>query len=504
MRIYGSSPLYQYVELVFRSKKLFIVSVVLATVIVSTVMVVRAGSYTSTALVLLSGTANTGPQEVNKDERDTIDFKINVLNIELKNPEFFKTAFTEAGLNKNRSEAQFDDFCKQAQKALTVTAERNTLVMTIRWKDGVEADKIINSFYESYSTEVFDKERTTSSTEVSLLNKLVDQYTKKQQDLEKQVAAYQEKHVESSLTNYETASVEYQRQKMAVNDFKNQLDVARAKLNQTKSLLKSTQPTIINITERAAQTQSPQYTLLLSKREDIQNKLADLRLNHFDSYPPIKQQMNALKDIETQIASMEKSSNTKTAKDNTHKTREQETANPQYQALEQQVASSQIDVQGLESQLRNAEELLRNYQQHAMITPKEQYDYQELTRNSQVYSAFRANLLAKRENANIDSLRDDELKRKEMSLIVRPKAEKENLGVKGAIFFAAGPLLGLIIAFAFSLLSESMDHSLRTPIEVEKYLGKPVLAVLPRMDPSQSNARRSLGGAEARPTLPSS
>ena len=36
-----------------------------------------------------------------------------------------------------------------------------------------------------------------------------------------------------------------------------------------------------------------------------------------------------------------------------------------------------------------------------------------------------------------------------------------------------------------------MDHSLRTPIEVEKHLGKPVLAVLPRMDANKK------GGAAA-------
>lgn len=503
MRIYGSSPLYNYVELVFRSKKLFIVSIVLATVIVSTVMALRAGSYNATALVLLSGTEKTGPQEVNRDERGTIDFKINVLNIVMKDPDFFKEAFKNAGLNQNMSDAQFDDFSKEAKKALTVTAERNTLVLSIRWKNGDTAEKIINAFYESYSNKVLDLERTTGAAEVTLLNKLVAVYTKKQQDLEKQVADYQKRHVESSLTNFETASVEYQRQKMAVNDIKNQLDVARAKLDRTKSLLVVTPKTITDIIERTANRESPQYTLLLSKREDIQNKLADLRLNHFDSYPPVKQQLSLLKEVDQQIASYDKVSNAKPTKADTRKTKERESSNPQYQALDQQVATSQIDVQGLASQLRNAEDLLKSYQLRAGQTPKEQYEYQELTRNREIYSAFRSNLMSKLENANIDAERDDTLHRKQLAMMVRPKAEPEIMGVKGALFFAVGPLLGLIIAFGFSLLSESLDHSLRTPIEVEKYLGKPVLAVLPKMDPSRDNPRRALGGGDTRSTIPS-
>ncbi len=92
----------------------------------------------------------------------------------------------------------------------------------------------------------------------------------------------------------------------------------------------------------------------------------------------------------------------------------------------------------------------------------------------------------------------------EMKMIVEPESELDMVGGKSLLFYGAGPVLGLIIAFAFSLLAETLDHSLRTPIEVEKFLGKPVLAVLPRMEAPRDARRRLPGGGEAaQPTLPS-
>src|SRR5438445_10470113 len=58
MRIYGSSPLYNYVELIFRCKRLFIVSIILGTVIISTFAYTRPTHYDASLLVALAGKAD--------------------------------------------------------------------------------------------------------------------------------------------------------------------------------------------------------------------------------------------------------------------------------------------------------------------------------------------------------------------------------------------------------------------------------------------------------------
>ena len=89
-----------------------------------------------------------------------------------------------------------------------------------------------------------------------------------------------------------------------------------------------------------------------------------------------------------------------------------------------------------------------------------------------------------------------------MAKLVDPRAEPDSTGAKSWLFVLAGPLLGLVIAFSISLLAESMDHTLRTPVDVEKYMGKPVLASLP-LDKSKGAAQRLIpGSAKERPSLP--
>ena len=62
-------------------------------------------------------------------------------------------------------------------------------------------------------------------------------------------------------------------------------------------------------------------------------------------------------------------------------------------------------------------------------------------------------------------------------------------------------LRGNVRRTAAVLLAESMDHTLRTPVEVEHHLGKQVLAVLPKMSTARTAARRI--GSSANRTISS-
>ncbi|MBC7526834.1 MAG: hypothetical protein H7308_04730, partial [Chthonomonadaceae bacterium] len=111
-------------------------------------------------------------------------------------------------------------------------------------------------------------------------------------------------------------------------------------------------------------------------------------------------------------------------------------------------------------------------------------------------ATIRGNLSVQLEQARMDEKRDKALHNTEMKIFVPPVSELEVAGgAKSLVLVAIGPIIGLILAFAFSLLTESLDHTLRTPIEVERFLGKPVLAVLPRLDTGKeaANARRLEG-----------
>src|SRR5438105_175778 len=127
MRVYGSSPLYNYVELIFRSKRLFIASVVVTTLVVAGAAAMRAGTYTAKALVLLSGSAANTANTEDSGQRGSISYKLNILNIVLKDPNFMKEAMREQGLDKGKTDDDFDKFCKDARNAMQYARGENVL-----------------------------------------------------------------------------------------------------------------------------------------------------------------------------------------------------------------------------------------------------------------------------------------------------------------------------------------------------------------------------------------
>src|SRR2546430_1803619 len=103
MRVYGASPLYNYVELVFRSKRLFILSVVLATAIVSVLAATRSKSYTATGIVLLSQTQQAALGAIDVAEVGSIRYKLGILNFVMKDPGFIKDALRARNLDRDRN-----------------------------------------------------------------------------------------------------------------------------------------------------------------------------------------------------------------------------------------------------------------------------------------------------------------------------------------------------------------------------------------------------------------
>ena len=120
MRVYGSSPLFNYVELIFRSKRLFIVSIILATLATTGFYLSRTKNYNARMVVLM-----TGSEAVTADasQKDTVAFKLAVLNIMLKNPKNIKDAMLAADLKRGMSDVAFAEFCKKVTNSLSYSSD---------------------------------------------------------------------------------------------------------------------------------------------------------------------------------------------------------------------------------------------------------------------------------------------------------------------------------------------------------------------------------------------
>lgn len=507
MRVYGSSPLFNYVELVFRSKRLFIVSIVLTSLVVATMAAMRAGTYTASGIALLSGTPTTGQANEDAAQRGSVKYKLNVLNIVRKDPNFFKKAFEEAGMNmKNNvrmSDEEFDKFCQDARKALNFAQGENVLEISCTWKDP-QAANIVKAFYDAYSRRVFDEETVLSRVNTSTLEKMHTRYSEKVDVLEQKLTQYQKEHTgEDMLQATSAANQKYIQQVDVVKGLQTQLNMARTTQREVDRQLQGTERMIEDVREIESITKSPQFAAqvnqLYAQKSTIETQLEELRKTKTDEHPLVKQGVAALALVQDRINKVENLTKTPKQKPG-HEVSRRMALNPQWLMLDGKRSELDMTVQNYEMQLANAIKERDIAQAKARTMPEELQKYKAMTENLPLLTSIKDNLSAKLEQARIEESRDRDLHVSEMKMIVDPIAEPEDVK-KSMIFYAAGPILGLLVAFAFSLLAETLDHSLRTPVEVEKHLGKPVLAVLPRMDVPKASRPRLVGGGEANPPI---
>lgn len=507
MRVYGSSPLYNYVELVFRSKRLFLVSIILTTLVVASVAAMRAGTYTASALVVLSNSSTAAQGSEDAAQRGSVKYKLNVLNVVAKDPNFFKEAFREAGLDKvggnKMTDEEFDEFCQKARKSLRFGTGENVLELTCQWKDR-QAEDIVKAFYDAYSRRVLSLETVMSTQTTDTLEKMQATYAAKVKSLQDKVDNYMRGKVgQDPLTAAPTANALYLQKVETVHALQNNLDTGRAALAEIRRQLESTPKTIKDFEdiERERIQDSPAYQELNSRRGLVETQLQDALQKWTEDHPNVKQLQNLLGQYDSRLKQMVDQAG-KAAPGQPNRTRI--ATNQNWLAWDAKRSDMELAIQRLEMDLANAIQERDEAFNKAKNTPIEIRNYQKLTENLPLYMSIKENLSAKLEQARIDEERDRQMHITEMKMMVDPIAEPDS-GSRSLIFFAAGPILGLLIAFAFSLLAETLDHSLRTPVEVEKYLGKPVLAVLPRMDtPKESPKRLASGGEQGPPVLPSS
>lgn len=501
MRVYGTSPLYNYVELVFRSKRLFIASIILTTLVVVGVSSMRSGMYNARALIVLSG-SKSGQDAEDAAQRGTVKYKLNLLSTVLKDPKFTETAFKERGLDKGMTEEEFKKFSKEATAAMQYATGENILEISCRWKDARCAD-IINAFYGAYSLRVLEMETLQNQSSTEMLKKLVTDFRGRVENIEKKVAKWREEHIEEGYQDPNSAAQEYRARKNQVDAIKGQLSLIRNQKEEVERRLQN-EPQMVDMDILSTSPRlDPEFARLTEANNILNDRLAEERRTHTDDHPQVKFILGQIKDVESRMARMEGKVKKTNKSDGLVKTQSRQTINPMLLGLQDQLSQLDITEQGYQAQLEKATTELNQAMKRAKTSPEEIQKYQKMTENMSMYMSIRDNLRAKLEQSEIDAQREKELHITEMKMMVEPEAVQEEVGKKSIMLFAAGPILGIIIAFAFSLLSETMDHSIRTPTEVEKYLGKPVLAVLPRADIPKGARRPAIGGGENRPGISS-
>jgi uncharacterized protein involved in exopolysaccharide biosynthesis len=498
MRVYGTSPLYNYVELIFRCKRMFIVAVVLGSFITAFVVRNRATTYETSILVALTG--NPYISDAMREPRAEKEIPASVrkarrLLIWLQNdPSFLEDVVRNAALENNYRDKTPEQLAREIRKKIAGPnqLDENYMEIGLTWPKQEEADLILNALFSRFQEKTVAIETATSAQKRQILEKQLTEVEKTWNDVTTRRTIWQTKNPESTPASLAALQARQDSEEREMSDTQLNLTEAKKRLEEVQRQLAVTPKTIAESNTNTEITIDPALAVK-SELDDLKKDRDNLLRTYSNQHPRVQ-------ELDRRIAAKQQEINDlKGVKPETRtRDRIQKTAiNPAYQDLTRLDMGLKQTVFALQARVDRLQQSIAVIAMKLKNMPTKDVEWNRLEKEFAFASNQRNSVMNQLQQARLDEERDKITQADAVRLAVAPKAQRADSTGKVALLYVVGPIMGLFIAFLFSLGAEALDHTLRTPVEVEKYLGKPVLAVIPQMAAPRIR-RKELAGASHR------
>jgi hypothetical protein len=519
--MHGASPFYNLFERICRYARLFLACIVVATLVVSALALVRSGMYTATAQVLLSDKEEQANASGAGLKSGADRSKSNLLGVLQKDPEFIKAAIRSAMREQTHpdsaarhvwprtgqpveyhfdpalSGAAFEAFCARAGQSIRISQRDGNLEIACRWPDRHAAD-IVNAFYWAFHDEVVKSETAESKFQSTLLTKLLADNVATERRIEQKLLKYRTDHAGDLPAEPEGTANRYATMLTGLADLQASIIQLQERRDAYAQQIKTIPPKIQSMEIRGRSTDTPLYLAAMQKRNEAQQNLDTLKSKYQDKHPKVQEAQQILDAAEAQFKKAEQTSSA------TPNIQQQTTIpNPEYDRTLAFINQADADLKGMHATLDLKQKQADDEKRRVLQAGASSNELKWLTDERASIRATRTNLEAQLQAAQIAEQKETERASRLISLASAANAVPDAADGLSLLIYAAGPVLGLIIAFVLSFVAQNFDRTLRTPMEVEKSLGKPVLAVLPKMDTPRMSRTRLNGGDNGRPSLPS-
>lgn len=246
-----------------------------------------------------------------------------------------------------------------------------------------------------------------------------------------------------------------------------QVSSASARAQYLRAQLGTTPPTLqLRESSRGDSTEAELERMVA----EAQNQLTALQMRYTNQHPQVVTQQEQLAELRARLAEVRRRGDTATSDE----------PNPAYENLRAQLLQAEAELQVLQAQ---REQLVERSNRLRTITAQ-----------LPTYEARLARLTE--EQTALQTTYDSLLQRKQVLELNKSFEQGRNTGRfdirrAGAVplqpvrpnrlkFVVLGFLAGLFIGISLALLAEYLDHSIRTPDDLRRYVDAPLLAVLPR------------------------
>ncbi|HEX5123389.1 MAG TPA: XrtA system polysaccharide chain length determinant [Rhodanobacteraceae bacterium] len=354
-----------------------------------------------------------------------------------------------------------------------ITSPRESLVrIQYRDSDPDRAYKVTERLAELFIQESLAAKERESRDAYEFIDSQVEDYHKKLTSAEDNLKKYREANADA----HPGSETDTNSRIATLRSGLEQSRLSMMELRSTESALSSQLSGESEIT--AVQTRSGIYRAQLA---ELQSKLDKLLLNYTDQYPDVVRTRHEMDDLRRQLQAEEarkldptqQKTGTPSALDATAQ------FNPLYTELKSKLAEVRRQIAANESRMTATEGMLNAELDRSRRIAASESALAELSRDYEVNRDIYQDLLKRRENARVSMNLDQE--GRGLTFRVQDPAAKplRPTGLSMVHFAGAGLALALalppVLLFAFA----RFDPRVRSPRELERYIGVPVLASVP-------------------------
>jgi len=357
------------------------------------------------------------------------------------------------------------------RKGITVFDSANdSFGITMEYKDASDAQKICNAIITTFINQSAQEKSAYFSADVAFIQQEVDSYRQKLTDSETALTNFKAQNAGNLPTEQdaiEQQMVEYQSQEQ---DLQIQQAEDQMRAQYIEQQMAQVPPKIIT-----AQTSSdsPLVTQLKNLEFELTSDIAvkQMKPNHPEVIA-LQQQIDRLKLV---IDSKAKSGDA----DYQGAMSTDTEPNPLYQSLQGQLVQVQIDQKALQAKQAITAQLLAKATTGAALVPGAERTMSNLQRDYASYSNSYDSLMGRLQEAQInEQLNLRQAQSAYTVMLTSPFLPSTGLG-KECDMLAGGVVLAILIGCSLVLICEFLDRSLRDPLDAQRLLNLPVLAVLP-------------------------
>jgi|GEM_PF-6662586 polysaccharide chain length determinant protein (PEP-CTERM system associated) len=473
---YQRSFVFRMLDAFFRHRIIFLVSSLTVITLISVFVLLKPKSYEGGYTIILDNHTLTNPLGASSQSSgDDVDTSVNHLQSLISTQQFIADSLKNPDgsdvilhypININDGE-QLSDL----RKSITVTATADdAFSLSIQYKDPDDAKKLLNGIITSFITQTAQEKSAFFSADVAFIQQQVDTYRQKLSDAETALTNFKAKNStnlpsEQQAIEQQMVTYQSQAQDLAIEQTSDQ---QRAKYLQSQLALVPQQ-----IVTAQTDTDSPLVTQLKNLEVQLTTDVVVKQMK--PTHPEVialQQQIDRLKqDIEIKRKTGDAEYKGPMSTDTE--------PNPLYQSLQSQVVQTEIDERASQAKLTATMQLLAKATAGAALVPGAERTLTNLERDYSTYSTNYDNLMNRLQEAQINEQLNLRQAQNAYDVLLTAPPTSSQSRSKIAELLLGGVVLALLIAFTLVLLAELLDQSLRDPLETQRLLDLPVLAILP-------------------------